>query len=154
MALLPLSNGGHVQVDDEDYERLAQWKWRRNPMGYVQRDVRVKGKRIGIYLHKLVMGTEINGMVDHINRDKLDCRKSNLRPATRSQNCQNAAKRSRPTTSRYKGVSRSGNRWRVQLMASGHRYQCQCATEEEAARAWDELARAHHGAFAVLNFPD
>jgi len=61
----------------------------------------------GIYLHKYLAalgGAVLAGEADHKNRDKLDCRLSNLRPATRRQNILNKPKK-QGASSRYHGVN-------------------------------------------------
>ena len=86
-------------------------------------------------------------MIDHWDLDKDNNDISNLRPATAFQNNANKA----PLIGRasiYKGVSRSGRRWRAEL--SRCRLGCY-DNEVDAAMAYDDAARWIYGGFAWLN---
>lgn len=106
-------------------------------------------------MHKMILpGVE----VDHIDGNPLNNRRSNLRPATRTQNQRNRRKQRKPVTSRYKGVclNRKTGKWIAYINPGGGKtiYLGSHRVEEDAARAYDEAARRHHGAFARLNFPE
>lgn len=67
---------------------LARHRWYLHPGGYAHRHVAPRGSRS--YLHREVLGLVAPDQhADHINGDRLDCRRENLRPATPSQNMQN-----------------------------------------------------------------
>jgi len=70
-------------IDDEDFERVSQYKWFLDRDGYV---IGSKGSR---KLHSFLIGKKEGFVVDHINRDKLDNRKCNLRHVTQHENCLN-----------------------------------------------------------------
>jgi len=88
MATITLSNGESCLVDQGDLEFLAQWKWKKHRKGYAYRNA---GKRLGnIYMHRLILGLEKGqGIADHINRNKLDNRRENLRAVTQSESNHN-----------------------------------------------------------------
>ena len=101
MAIISLTQGKVVIVDDEDFEWLNQWKWLYNG-GYAIRSVGPYKNRKHIRMHRLIMDTPDHLEVDHINWDKLDNRRSNLRNVTRSENQRNLSPQGR--------VARSGSR--------------------------------------------
>lgn len=143
-----------AQVDDADYERVAQHTWwpkkdyaTGNFYAYTQID------RHTIYLHRLILRVEND--VDHKDGNGLNCQKYNLRPATQGQN-QGNEKLSRNNSSGYKGVHWMDrlNPWRAQIKVNRRNQHLGFfATPEEAARAYDQAAREHFGEYARLNFP-
>jgi AP2 domain len=91
---------------------------------------------------------------DHIDGNGLNNQRSNLRPATASQNCINRRTWGR---SAYRGVSwfKLYSKWNAAISYQRKsRNLGYFASEEDAARAYDAAARELHGAFARLNFPD
>lgn len=89
MKEIPLTQGKSTIVDDDDYEILSQHRWVfLAKTGYAYRSEYAPRKTV--YMHRQILGvTDRRTDVDHINGDKLDNRKSNLRAVTRSQNQQN-----------------------------------------------------------------
>ena len=116
--IITLSNGSPVLVDDEDYDELSQWNWWPTSDGYAARQVGAKrtANFVHILMHRFVLGMPKTGVVDHINRNKLDNRRSNLRLVGTSQNMHNTGLWA-TNTSGHKGVSwnRSRNRWRAYI---------------------------------------
>lgn len=102
-------------VDDEDFEYLNQWKWKKSN-GYAVRTTR-NGKRWRtIKIHRLVISALPNTIVDHINRNRLDNRRSNLRIVTASESVINTSMRS-DNTSGCRGVSwnKEKNKWEARI---------------------------------------
>ncbi len=100
-----------------------------------------------------------NGYQDGLEIDRKDSNKNyapeNCRWATRCQQMHNTRKRRDAKHSKFKGVSKYGNRWIVQFVANGTRfYVGRFDNEEEAARAYDKKSREVHGEFALLNFKE
>ncbi len=95
-------------LDSEDHDLLATYKWYLDNNGYIFRSVRDGKKKCSVRLHRLVLARIIGRSLipsdigDHINRNRIDNRRSNLRVATRAQNSQNSKTRSKWG---YKGVS-------------------------------------------------
>lgn len=96
-----------VKIDKDDYEKVKKFKWSINSQGYAQNnDNREK-------LHVYLMGRKSGLVIDHINRDKLDNRKSNLRHVPLSVNSFNRVLSN--NTSGCAGVMlvKGKNKWRV-----------------------------------------
>ncbi len=91
--------------------------------------------------------------VDHINGNKLDNQRENLRAVTRAQNLMNQ-KKMPGHLSKFKGVSlaRRTNKWRAYISLSGQFTALGIyPTEEEAAHAYDAAAEKYFGAYAKTN---
>ncbi len=144
-----LTNGQHAIVDDEDYAHLLAYHWCLDNTGYAVAKDR-DGRKV--LMHRVIVQPLPGFQIDHINGDKLDNRRSNLRVCTHQQNSINQGKRP-GTTSKYKGVTQLGRRWRAQIWHNGKRHHLGCyATEADAAREYDEAAIRLFGSFANLNF--
>lgn len=104
-----LSSGKVARVDAADFDFISQWKWSFDGR-YASRNFYQDGKPHKVYMHKLL--THGDGEVDHINQDKLDNRRSNLRLVDRSANMHNVTGH-RSNTSGYKGVywHKAANKW-------------------------------------------
>jgi hypothetical protein len=145
MKQIPLSQGKFALVDDEDYDYLMQWKWNFNAQGYAVRGVR---------MHRIINSTPENMIVDHINGDKLDNRKENLRNCTNAQNACNKRKITLNHSSIYRGVSwhKLSKKWTAQIQISRKRVHIgRYDTEIEAAMAYNDFAVHYHGEYATLN---
>ena len=87
---IPLTKGAMAIVDDADYDRLAAMgTWHLSDMGYAVRRGLINGKKRTIRMHRVVNVTPAGLFTDHINRNRLDNRKSNLRSCTQYENMQN-----------------------------------------------------------------
>lgn len=75
----------NVVVDDQDFDSLNKLKWYLSSTGYAVR--RMKGKTT--YMHRIICNTPDGLFVDHINRNRLDNRRSNLRNVTWAENRNN-----------------------------------------------------------------
>lgn len=158
MKKIPLANGrGFALVDDDDYERVSKHGWCLHEGGgnrqrrYASANIKRDGVWKRTLLHRFVMGAEPHQRIDHCNNDGLDCRKENLRFATRGQNQHNSEKR----RGRFKGVHwhASAGKWTAQIMANRvYHYLGLFTDEEEAARAYDAKAKELHGEYARVNF--
>lgn len=133
-----------VLVDDDDLHLVSQWNWSLSKDGYA-----VAGQP-QVRMHRVLCGLERGDprQPDHINRNKLDNRRANLRVVDAQVNQQN-----KPASGRsgYRGVSwvSKYGKWRAQAMLNGKGYYFGLyddpAEAARAASAW----RAEHMAGAV-----
>lgn len=156
MRELQLTRGKVALIDDEDWARCATRRWyasradQKREAWYALTSI--DGRTV--YLHRFIMDAESGVLIDHANRDGLDCRRENLRRASQSQNSQNRINE-RPPASGYRGVYRDKAAWRVKIQIEGKQINGgQYATPVEAARVYDRRALELFGEFAVLNFPE
>ena len=110
------NNELYALVDDEDYDRLCEWKWQLDKRGYARRNASKKGldgviRWKTVLMHRAVLGVEYNDAselcVDHINGNPLDNRKENLRIVNYSENASNRHKTTAST--KVLRVSKCGN---------------------------------------------
>ena len=138
-------------VDDEDYEFLTQWRWQFHSQGYASRNIKPKT----IWMHRLILKTPEGYETDHINGNKLDNRKQNLRIATHAQN--NRRKGLQKSNKwGYKGITKvnqkSGEKWFARLWFNNKSiWLGGYKTKEEAASAYNKGAKKYHKKFAQLN---
>jgi hypothetical protein len=170
MIEIPLTPGKVALVDDEDAALAAsRWfLWRRYSASrtwYALRNgKRPDGSPVAEKLHRVVWarahpGEQVPATLDHANGNGLDCRRDNIRAASRSQNSTNRRRR-RDNVSGFVGVRLRRDTplprpWQARIVdASGRRRTIgYFATAEEAARARDAAARESHGEYASFNFP-
>lgn len=147
MKHIELTKGYRTIVDDEDYHKLtAMGSWHYSHGRAVRKD-----SNGTTWMHKVLLVTDLD--VDHINGDPLDNRKSNLRPATRSQNNANKGLQSN-NTSGYKGVSKFKLTGRFQAYIKKQNKRIHLGyfpTPEQAATAYNSAAKELFGEFAKLN---
>jgi hypothetical protein len=145
-------NGGYALVSEKDYDELSKYSWHKNKNGYVKGNVNGKTTQ----MHRFILKLNDNDVVDHVNRNRSDNRKSNLRIATRQQNSQNLSKR-KNTLSKYKGVLYDVKRKKFMvhfMIRSKIIYLGSYINEEEAADVYDMfLVHNSEDEFRELNFP-
>lgn len=152
MSEIPLTRGVVALVDDEDYEYLTQWNWYYSG-GYAKARVKETGKILA--MHRLLLNAEVGGIVDHINRNKLDNRKSNLRKSDCVGNSRNRSKYNMQTSSEFKGVfydkKRGKYTGRITVERGKTLYLGHYALETDAAFYYNQHAIKYFGEYAVLN---
>lgn len=143
-----LTQGKTAIIDNEDAERVMAHSWCFDASnGYPVS--RINGTRVR--LHRFIMEGCTSKYIDHINRNKLDNRKINLRPCTASQNVRNRGL-NKNNTSGYKGVIRFKDGWRAQISLRYKFYDLGIyATAEEAARVYNQKALEFYGEMIYLN---
>ena len=146
MKQIPLTQHRLALVDDEDFEWLNQFKWCVNSSKYV-----ITGKNT---MHKMIMNPPKDMQIDHVNGDRFDNRRINLRICTGSQNCMNR----KPTTkgiSGYRGVTwhSTTQKWRARIELNGIKISLGLfLTPEEAAQAYNQATKQYFGEFAFNSF--
>lgn len=113
MKKIKLTKGKYALVDDGDFNWLNQWKWWLNTTGYAYTSMILENEgRKKVFMHRFINKTPSGLQTDHINRNRLDNRRNNLRTVTPSQNNYNLSIRS-DNKSGYKGVvwRKTFNRW-------------------------------------------
>ncbi|QKF93603.1 HNH endonuclease with AP2/ERf domain [Fadolivirus algeromassiliense] len=108
----------------------------------------------GLTMHKLLYPNLEKGyVVDHINKNRLDNRLTNLRVCTSTQNSYNKSK-PKNSTKQYKGITQQSNGlWTAKISKSGKCYKIKDIDDEkEAAHIYDAMAEELFGKYAGKNF--
>lgn len=159
---LTLPNNYETLISQEDADLLGAVKWWRAGNGYAMGRI---GSHIPIYLHRIVLERMIGRplaageICDHIDRDRLNNTRENLRVANARQSIMNHPRR-KSNTSGYIGVNYIGKKhsryctrpWRAYIRVDGkYKSLGTFLTPEEAAQARDKAAQEYYGEFASLN---
>lgn len=137
----------YALVDGSDYDALAGYRWCLNTGGYAMRVVLDgHGNRYTVLMHRevLLLKPHDGFIVDHVNRNRLDNRRENLRVGPRGMNAQNHSP-CRGSTSRFRGVSRHRDGgWQAQAQVDGQKHYLGYFQDElEAARVAADFRRQH-----------
>ena len=165
-----LTQGKVAIIDDADYERVSRFTWHAGHIkGHWYASSRLpawSNLARRTRMHQLIIGDTHGLEVDHINGDRLDNRRENLRLATHEQNMWNH-KRSRGGSSRFVGVSRERGRWRSIISRKGRTihlgsfsrffgyltFRCRGAMGNSRANETIELARTQTMTRAIWILP-
>jgi hypothetical protein len=153
---IELTQGLKTVIDDEDFPLVSGFKWcasrDRHGFVYARCGGGTRAKQPSLLLHRLLMGSPKGLVVDHIDHDTLNNRRSNLRVCTPAENLHN---------SRIKRTSSSGirnvmyelcgdgisRRWRAEIMVKGVRHR-RYFDDAQSAEAWAlETRQRLHGSF-------
>jgi len=157
---IKLTRNSFTLIDERDFSSISKYKWHCTYYGYAATNSCNFGKKPGITLmHRLILGAKKGEICDHINRNRLDNRRKNLRICTYSEQLQNRTisdKNRDKKTSKYYGVYWSflHKKWRTRVTKNrkvskeGGLF----INEKEAAKKYDKLALIVYGKYARLNF--
>ncbi|MGO4470364.1 HNH endonuclease [Arthrobacter sp. M-10] len=156
-AVLTTAAGVEILISIEDAD-LAAYSWvgdstRRHGAPHARFERKEQFIHRIIYSRMTGEPTPRSTYIDHINRNQLDNRRENLRPATPAQNVVNSGSRI-GTTSPYKGVYRltGDKKWKASIGCKGRQFWLGTFTEErEAAYMYDQFSLVLHGEFACSN---
>lgn len=159
MKQIPLSGlagyGRFALVDDEDYEYLSQFMWSIDNYGYANRARKIeknvwRPKR----MHHDIIPSKNGQIVDHINRNRLDNRRENLRICSSTESIRNRGLNKNNSTG-YKGVYYNQKRSKYQAYITVNRRHIYLGAYDnptDAARAYDKSAVENFGEFSSPNF--
>lgn len=167
MKCIQLNRGEVAIVSDEDFEKIAQYRWfcqvATDGLKYASRSVNFKdseGKRTcrSIQMHHMILPKKDGFRVDHRNRNGLDNRRENLRYATNRQNRANS-KVNKDNRAGLKGVSyrpekSKCNPWYAAIatgIKNKKRHLGCFPTSEQAHAAYCAAATKEYGEFARFN---
>ncbi len=158
MKEIKLTKGKIALVDDEDYEYINQWRWKLSTSGYAIRTVCVKNdlginRFTSLIMHRVIMDAKKGEVIDHIDCDRLNNTKNNLRFCSVGENCMNRLK-GKKNTSGYKGVSwhKRDKRWIASIKINGVAVHLGSYNNViEAVNAYDKSAKKYFGEFAKTN---
>ena len=150
IAYIPVGMKGAMAIVDKEFATLDRYKWCSTP-SYPKAFV---NKKL-IAMHRLIMPDKPNMEIDHINRDKLDNRKANLRYATHQQNTWNMS--TQKNKHGFRGVRKAAGTKSFHATIGYNNnvlYLGSYKTAKEAAIAYDNMASELFGEYAVLNFKE
>lgn len=149
MRTIELTKGKVTIVDDEDACKISSSSWHYTGNGYAAARINYKI----VFMHRLLCPCPKGMEVDHINRNRLDNRKSNLRVVTKHENRINKSMKS-SNKSGYKGVFWDTRRKRflANISVNGKTiFLGRFFNKGDAALAYNDAAVKYFGKFAVLN---
>lgn len=137
-------------MDDEDFIFLSKHKWYTTSRGYAVRHAYVNGVRKEVSMHAVIMKPASGYEVDHINHNRLDNRRSNLRVCSHSENLRNKALQ-KNNTSGFTGVYliKANPKWVAVVKLNGKRvYLGSFKTKEAAIRARLKAEEKYYGEYS------
>lgn len=147
-------NGYEILVDQIDFDEFSKHAWQINQRGYAYRKMKIDGRYKNVRMHRYVMGVLLGDPreVDHIDGNRLNNQRSNLRICSHGENMYNY-KKPVTNTSGFKGVkpAKANGRWRADIRINGKQTTLGTFDDPETAyAAYCEAAARHRGEFASL----
>lgn len=149
-AIFETSKGTTFVIDADDVNKIDKYHWFVSQKGYIQAMHRENGKRNHIRLHRLISNCPDNMVVDHINHDLTDNRKSNLRVCTQDENMRNR-KPDKKSKSGIKGVYPENGKWRAIIGVNGKSHSIGTYSNiNDAIEARHKAERFYYGEYANI----
>lgn len=147
-----LTQGQIALVDDEDFDKLNQFKWYASKQPNTiyaihdcpRKKINGKIKRTKLRMHRFILNASKGTVVDHIDGNGLNNQKTNLRIVSHRQNMQNQVNRTHQKSSKYPGVTWNKNkqRWRAMISVNGESKQLGYFKNElDAAKCYENACR-------------
>lgn len=147
MKQIPLSQGKFALVDDDMYETINKRPWQLSTKGYAVN----RSRGVTTHMHRLVLPPPDGMFIDHIDGDKLNNQRSNLRVCTNQQNHANRGL-NKNNTSGYKGVIVNGSKWEARIKFNYKTLHLGSFSDIiDAAQMYNAKAKELFGEFARLN---
>ncbi len=157
-----------ILIDTEDLPKLIEldYRWNANAQPSIEwayacatyYTVEDNGKKKGhvVKLHHLILGITDGRIVDHINHNRLDNRKCNLRIIPHDKNTKNRKSKNTNNSSGYRNVHWNENKgmWMVQLQVNGKNTRFGYFNDNELEKAGalaEELRQKYYGKYKGLN---
>jgi|UniRef100_A0A6C0AN14 hypothetical protein len=143
----------YTLVSDEDYDHLKQFKWHKGYGNYIYSTINNKKWLLHRYIMiELICNKKLtrHNFIDHINNNRIDNSRENLRIVTATENNRNKLK-AKNTSSKYIGVSFHNKKWRTELRYNSEYMYATYNTEEECAYQWDLWMKEYNIITAKLN---
>lgn len=140
--------GDKFIIDKIDFGKVNKFNWFINSRGYIQ-----STDKKGLLLHRLILNPQNDKQIDHINHNKIDNRRDNLRICTNQENQFNVRKKTN-TSSKFKGVywNKKIKKWVAKIGFNYKRiYLGMFNSEVDAAIAYNIKANELFGKFAEIN---
>lgn len=130
LILTGYKHNGHILFDCDDFEMVKSHQWTINEHGYaICRPTPEVKNRKTLWMHRHLMKYNGEKDIDHINGNKLDNRKENLRICTRAENLWNTIRQKH----KMHNISRTNGGYRVEVMRNGKRFRSNCFKKVEDA---------------------
>lgn len=146
IVIMYTGNGERFIIDAEDYEKVKKYRWYKTNTGYIA------NRRNNALLHRMIMYCGNGHVVDHINHNKLDNRKANLRICTQADNSKNHIL-SKKNTSGTTGVcwSAKKGKYRAYICVDGKQKSLGYYSNiESAVLARKQAEEKHYKEFAPI----
>lgn len=144
-----LNNNNKFYIDLDDYEKVSKFYWRETENGYAY----TKVNKQMFFMHRYILEDELKNYndkmdVDHINHNKLDNRKHNLRIVNRTQNNMNR-KATNPYNTNGIYFSNTFNKYVARITIYNKVIPLGCYEKlEDAIKARKEAEKIYYGDFS------